>query len=504
VTDYFTGAPVIDPNTGRPIYEPDRRATLRNNFLYLHNVPLFYWPVMSSKLRDPSLILERIRVRNDRIFGTQVLTEWDLLTAFGIEAPPDTKWNLNLDYFSDRGPAAGTNFSHRFDEFLGIPGHGVTYGDIWGIKDTGLDVLGGFGRRDLAPEKEHRGRAFWRHRQYLWEEYRLTGEVGWISDRNFLEQYYETEWDEAKDQTTGFELWHARDNRSLSVSTDFHVNDFVTQTEWLPRADFFWLGQPLWGNRLTWFVHAHAGYGDFQPLTPPENPKELKRFTPAPWESPARGERVAVRSELDFPIQAGPVKVVPYLLSEFAHWGEDLTRDSLQRGYYQAGLRASMPMWATYPHAENDLLNVHGIAHKIVFEADAYFAEASENLDRLPLYDPLDDNSTEAFRNRIPSLTFNGTTPTKFDERYYAVRDGLASWVTSPSTEIAEDLQVVRAGVHQRWQTKRGMPGNRRIVDWITLDLDAAYFPDAERDNFGSDVGLATYDFRWHVGDRLA
>jgi hypothetical protein len=69
--------------------------------------------------------------------------------------------------------------------------------------------------------------------------------------------------------------------------------------------------------------------------------------------------------------------------------------------------------------------------------------------------------------------------------------------------EIADDLDALRLGVHQRWQTKRGPPEGQHILDWIQLDTDVTLFPDPGRDNFGSVAGLANYDFTWHVGDRL-
>ena len=62
---------------------------------------------------------------------------------------------------------------------------------------------------------------------------------------------------------------------------------------------------------------------------------------------------------------------------------------------------------------------------------------------------------------------------------------------------------AVRLGANQRWQTKRGPPDNRRIIDWITLDTNMTFYPDANRDNSGTTLGLFDYDFRWHVGDRL-
>ena len=86
--------------------------------------------------------------------------------------------------------------------------------DAWAIHDEGRDNLGRQ-RRSLTPSTEDRGRVLWQHRQDLSSGWRATAEVGWISDTNFLEQYYEQEWDERKDQTTGLELKRVFDNSSL-------------------------------------------------------------------------------------------------------------------------------------------------------------------------------------------------------------------------------------------------------------------------------------------------
>ena len=40
--------------------------------------------------------------------------------------------------------------------------------------------------------------------------------------------------------------------------------------------------------------------------------------------------------------------------------------------------------------------------------------------------------------------------------------------------------------VRQRWQTKRGYPGQQHITDWMTLDLSGSFFPLSKRDNFGN------------------
>jgi len=511
VFDQQTGLPAVDPETGEPIVRHERQATSRNNFLYLGPVPIFYWPTLASDLDDPTFYLRRIRVKNDSVFGFQVLTDWDAYELLGIRnAPEGTEWDLSFDYMDDRGFGHGTTFTYGREGFLGLPGPVTGLVDFWGIKDDGLDVLG-LGRRALVPPKDYRWRLFWQHRQLLSPEWQLTAEASWLSDRNFLESYFEREWDEWKDQTTGVELKRLSENRSLNLSADVRLNKFYTQTDWLPRMDHYWLGQSLLRDTFTWYEHTSLGFARFGVAQNPTDPADAP-FTLMPWErepaDPTRqadrsGERLATRQEIDWPLQLGPVKVVPYLLGEAAHWGKDLTDDDLQRLYWQTGLRASLPMWRATPWVESDFWNVHGLAHKVVFDAEFSFAETNRDLALLPLYDPLDDDSVEAFRRRLAVNTFGGAVPLRFDERFYAVRKGMAGWVTAPSTEVAEDLMALRMGVRQRWQTKRGFAGERRIIDWIVLDTNLTWFPDEARDNFGTSFGLLDYQFRWHLGDRL-
>jgi hypothetical protein len=91
----------------------------------------------------------------------------------------------------------------------------------------------------------------------------------------------------------------------------------------------------------------------------------------------------------------------------------------------------------------------------------------------------------------------------RYDPRDFAFRSGIQRWVSAPTLEMADDLVAARLGIHQRWQTKRGLPGRQRVIDWVVLDVDGTIYPDSDRDNFGQTLGQLSYDFRWHVGDRV-
>ena len=503
----FTQLPVVDA-TGTPLVEHQQLVTSRNNFVFLSETPVFYWPFFATNLQQPSYYIDDIQFRQDRVFGTQLFTDIDLYQVLGLEnPPPNTKWIASADYMSKRGFAYGTTFNYERQSLFGIPESTGGFLDAWAIKDHGHDNLG-YLRRDIPPEKSYRGRVFWQHRSLLPNNFQLTGEVGLISDFNFLEQYFEREYDQLKDESTDVELKQYLDNSTWSVVAGVRLNPFFTVTEWLPRADHFWIGEPLLNDRLTWYEHTSLAFARFQSAQPPTDPAQAAMWGPLPWEAPENstrpGERLITRHEIDAPFALGAFKFAPYVLGELARWGQNLNFQPENRAYGAFGMRASTSMWAVDPTVQSQMFNVNGIAHKAVFDTDIFYAQSTQNLDTLPLYDQVDDNNIEAYRRWFPFFDFGGPPPVplQFDERYYALRRGLGSYVASPSMEIADDLFAARLRARQRWQTKRGPLSNPHIVDWITLNMDATLYPNPNRDNFGTAIGLVDYNFTWHVGDR--
>ncbi len=238
-----------------------------------------------------------------------------------------------------------------------------------------------------------------RFQEDLPDDWQLRLELGEVTDRNFLEQYYQQEWEEQKDQVDRLGLRHTWDNMSLEVSASANADPFFTQTENLPRLDHFWLGQQLIDDRFTWYEHSNVGYLRQDLLNQPTDPTDYNQFRFLPYDVQAQGLRAATRNEFDLPFQAGPIKIVPYALGEVAYWGDGqfdpTTRDitgNLERAYGQFGFRASIPMWSVDPSIQSELWNVNGIMHKVVFSSEVFYANGNDNdLAKLPIYDAIDD-----------------------------------------------------------------------------------------------------------------
>jgi hypothetical protein len=481
--------------------QTNMEATARNNFVYVGGVPVLYWPIMNTNIDAPNFYLRAAKIKNDDIFGQQIMLDWDLYNLLGIDGPDGTDWLLSTDYLSERGFAPGTTFRYNVPNTL-LPGPATGIIDAWGLSDKGLDTLGQ-GRFGLVPEEDPRFRVFMQHRQLLTPNIDLTAELGWISDRNFLEQYMEQAWDQNKDQDTNIRIRKYAGNQMLDLMAQARVNPFFTETEQLPRLDYYILGQSIF-DRLTWYSQSQVGYSRLRVLSTPLNAQDLAAFNLMPWEVNAEGIRAGTRQELALPLELGPMKVTPYINGEAMTWGQDLTGQSITRLTGQAGVRSALPFWKVYPEIQNRLFNVNGIAHKASFNTEFFYADSSQNVSQFPLYDPLDDNAQEHFRRRMVANTFGGALPDQLDSRAYAIRQGMQRYVTAASKEVVEDQMQFRVGLDQRWQTKRGVPGRERITDLIEFDVEGILFPNPDRDNFGQTVGALNYDARFHVGDRVS
>lgn len=499
--------PSFDPATGRPIPQTTPWVTSLNNTLIFREIPVFYAPHLSGPAEDPNIPLRSVTLAQDRIFGAQVQTVWNLSKLLGINMPRGSRWDLGLNYFTDRGASIGTKMEYRGADLFGYPGPHFGKLDAFYIHDFGQDNLG-LDRRNLEPEKKDRGRILWRHRQQLPENLIFSGELGFISDRNFLEQYYENEWDEHKDHETYLSLSQQFDNLTWSVFGKTRLNDFEYDTEWLPRGDLTILGEPIFNSGLNWSSRTSAGYARLRTAAAPFNPGE-DVFTPTPYYTTASGLVTHSRHEVSYPFNLGALKIAPYVLGEAAYWNESITNQSISRLYGSAGVRASVLFWKVFPYVRSNIFNLNGLAHKHTLGLDYYYADATEDFQNIPNYNEFDDNSQERFRTRfltntygapmLPLLPGFGISP--FDPRLYAIRTGAGRHVTAPYNELVDDQHVVRLTSRHRLQTKVGPPEQLRIKDWMTLDLGLSYFPDDE-DNFGEDFGLLDAHYSWYIGER--
>jgi hypothetical protein len=499
------GREIIDIRTSQPQVEVQKLVRADDIFLRVNEVPVFYLPFLQGDANDPLGPIRDISSGYNRIYGFQLNLTWDVYDLIGITRIPNTNWHLETDYLSARGPALGTQFDFAGKDPCGVPGRYSGVIKLWSIYDTGEDILGG--GRDNQPHPT------WRDRIQIHARdddmplgFSIQAQVGEFSDQNVHEQYDKIGFDQDPNWETFAYLKQQQSNWAWTLLVDERLRDWFTETNWLPRADGYLIGQSFF-DLVSYDAHIDAGYAQLRPASVGPSPL----FSGAPPTFPnaiaVDTGRADLQQEVRLPFYLGPVKVVPYANLTLSYYTNDIEGQDRGRAVGGGGVMASIPFTRLYPDVHSLLWNLDGINHKIVLSGNYYAAGATDSHLRFPELDRLNDDVNDYSLRYItpiqpqinPSNGLALATSPVYNTQLYALRR-----LVDNRIDTLDNIQALQLDLRQRWQTKRGFPGFEHIIDWMTLDLSASVFPAANRDNFGSTWGFLEYDWNWNVGDRTA
>ena len=451
---------------------------------------MFYWPTFATSLDKPTFYVNNVRVRNDSIFGFQVLFEFDAFQLLGYEraatASSGTSTSTtSASAASASAPASSTTATRS----SASPARRAAALDAWFINDDGLDNLG-LGRRDIVPEEEFRGRTFWNHRQKLvggWlDDWTVQGEVGWLSDRTFLEEYYENEWDNNKDQLTGVRL-QAGLRQPVVLDRSQRPAQRLLHADAVAAARRFLLARRIAVRRPDDALLAHVGRvrQHRHRHAAVESRRCLSQWTLLPWEvdslgnpTDAKGERFVTRNEIDYPIDVDAVQDRALRDGRVRPLGRRPRRQrhpaavgpGRRAGQHSVlGRRSDDPRSAVQPQRPRAQGGVRrrGFVRR-------------RRPELRPSSRSTTNSTTTRSRNsaagcssrRSAARPWPGQFNPKFDPRYWAIRSGMQDDVTATSMEMADDLAAVRVGhaASAADQARRAGRGADRRLDDVRLE----------------------------------
>lgn len=399
-----------------------------NTTLNVEGTPIAYWPFSQGDFSRDRMAFRSAKFGYESDFGAVFETRWYLFNLLGLEQPEGYDATLKLDYFTKRGPGVGVDLDYETEDYFGLL-------RTYYIKDSGEDDLGG--DRGGEPDHPNRGRALWRHRQYLPKGWELSLEAAYLSDDQYLEAFERNEWENAKEQETALYLVKRQDNWQFSTLANWRINEFLTQTEHLPESKFSLIGEPL-GDIATAYSESRVGVVRYRG-------DERRVFNGASrfWDntgstgSVIRGD---TREELTFPVpEIGPVKLTPFVAGRATGWDDSIDHQGgggTSRMFGTYGLKANTLFSKVDDSVESRLLDLHRLRHIVKVDGALWNAHA----------------------NQAPMEL------TPFDG----------------GVEDIDDFGGGTVGVRQKWQTQRGGPGRWRTVDWIIFDVEAGFFSDAQ------------------------
>lgn len=474
-----------DPRYGTRTSFIARDATLRS-----FGTPIFWLPALGGTMTERGTALRGFDVSNSRGFGTGVQTHWGLFETLGRLPPQDLDVSYHLDYFSDRGPAGGIdasygggfitdttrqpwNFEGEFTSYL--------------VYDNGTDNLGRY-RARIPHDEEWRGRATWEHQHFFPDDWQVQLRSSYVSDPTFMEEWYEREYETGLPLETSAYFKRQRDTEAFSLLFSLQPNDLVTTSDFqqeqfeierMPEINYRRIGDGLFDDRVTFFSNNSfsalrfntdgaqvldpatdtfdndQGFRGARSGLPPVLPSRpslglighsgLTAEGLAPPVSDDTNYRTDWRQELDFPMQAGQFKIVPYVMGRLTTYTETPTLGAEERWYSAAGVRVNTAFWKVDDSAYSRLFDVNRVRH--IIEPELHLFAAAQTLDRDQLF--------------------------IYDEQIDAIHD----------------FRAAQIALRQRWQTKRGSPRRRRSVDFFTLNVEGNFFgnqpPQDEREPDG-------------------
>jgi hypothetical protein len=405
-------------------------AELRNVTFNVASVPFLYWPYEKTDFTQGHTALRRASFGRHGDFGWGAETEWDLFRLLGLVRPEGFRGRLELDIY-ERGEAAGVTIEYTRPTYSG-------YWLAFGVLDR--DKKDNFGEeRDNIPAPSERGRLLFRHKQLMPGNWELQAELSYICDRNFLETFFPSEKFSGKEQETLLYAKKQQDNWALTALLQYRLNRFETQTESWPEVAGYLIGQPLLGDKLTFFGEARAGAKRWRP----DNDTGL--------DDSDVFARLDTRDEVDLPLHLEPVNLVSYATGRATYWSDSNDGDDRCRPYGQIGQRANVHFWRVFEDVSSRVWDLKGLKHIVTPEA-TLFASDTGGIRRDDVY--LMDGGIEEHLLRLGGGSF---------------------------------------GVFQRLQTKRWADGNERIVDWMRFNLTGGFFSDD-----GQDTRTSGGDFFWY------
>lgn len=391
---------------------PNEKVIAKNVVYYLGDVPVLWIPYYYQ----PNIDL-KAKVQ----FIPGVTSDWGyfLLSAWRMHIKGETKADLLLDYRTKKGFAFGGNLYYDLDD-TGIEGLGKGLLRGYFIDQNGFATYDPSEFRDEGTKQEWRRRIQWKHRLDFDDETVGMMEFNKLSDEHVLRDYFYNEYEENNPVPANYiSIINSKPNYSFSLEANKRFNDFYTVTQRLPEAKIDIFDQRLWDTPFY--------YGSTSSVTYFEKEYE---FLSSPPEKVGRADTY---QKLSYATGIGPLSIVPYGTVEGTAYSK--TKNQSQpaaRGTFGGGVDNFIRFHRVYDVKTDYLgLDINGLRHIVVPKAQYYYT----------------------YR---PSMS---------KEHFYQM----------DAIDALEHQNGIELSFENKFQTKRGLPGEMASVDLLRSIVTADY-----------------------------
>ncbi len=436
---YFTTSDYSQPGfrmkASSIILYPNDRIALHNLVVYAGSVPVFYFPYFVFPLDDNDT--DGFNTGTNVQVGSKSNWGFFVLNSYTTRLSEDLRPTFRLDYRSDRGLAGGMDLRYRAGEKRDpdkapdewqprVSGKIRTYyaDDAKVRKGQNSQQLitptGVFQSQKIQPER-YQVRVT--QRADLTDEIYSKLKLNKLSDANFLEVYYEKEFQKDPQPDNFLEITKWSPNTTLSLLTRPQVNKFYTTTERLPELHYDFkrqsiLGSPFFYESETSVSSLAKKNADFLSGVPDYNAKRVDTF-----------------HQFLYPKQYFEwLNFTPRIGGRATFYDRTPTANqaSLLRGVFNTGFETGFKTTRTWSDVKNKKWEIDGLRHVIEPSVNyAFVARPTAGPGQIYQFD-VDRSSSGINRNLTP-----------IDFPQYTGIDSI------------NKMNVFRPAIRQRLQTKR-------------------------------------------------
>ncbi|MFH2002240.1 MAG: hypothetical protein ABIK28_21390, partial [Planctomycetota bacterium] len=349
---------------------------------------------------------------------------------------------LNLDLMAKRGLGLGPEFEYEApDLYRGY------------LKGYYIHDSSDMDRGAIPIPNSDRGRIRTQNRIELGPETLLDLELSYLSDPNFLDEYFEKEEKTDKEQETYAYLHHTTGTQFFGLLSRFRLNDFQTQNEYLPQASWDVSSIPVItrsGNEPFLGIFDYSGifYSHNAEISQVRNRPDNDILV-----NSDRLTRADYTQTFEAPVKTGPFKITPFYENRLSYF-ERIRNDS---------------------HATGRFVESFGARAGILIHQDSDFTSDWMNIDHIRnIIEP-----AVVYRNRF-AINRERQELIDFDEMEDPVRGD------SLNLELHHSLQTRNPDA--RWNNNL-LPNHTILETLLTLPV----YPDKRLSDTGHQMGMLNY-----------
>lgn len=418
---------------------PGDKIIAQNVTLRVLGTPIAWLPFLTVPLdNDDSPI--QVEPGYSKDFGLYVLT------SAAVSLNKNIKVTGHIDWYQDRGVGGGVDVKYRFEHL----GRGIanTY-VIQDSKKPNISEVNPFDNRSEA----WRYRASWKHLAPIDPQTYAFMQFNKFSDKYFMQEYFEDEYNREIHPRTSFNLTHDEDLYGFYVDVWKRMNKFYDEIERLPEVRFHMNRQEV--RTTNFYYESDSSVSNFNRLYANSSASEsVKRFDTA--------------HELSYPWRWNQISFSPYGNVRETFYSRQLDSGNPRaRTILGAGIEADTRFYKTWDK-EGEILGVkwnkirHIVEPSIVYDGIRECTVSHDELFQMDSIDKLDDIDIVVFgvENRLQTKRLENGKWTRVD-------------IVSVNTYLAYEFHSQEYGGNRFTRTNTEVI--LRPYNWLQFKFDTEY-----------------------------